>query len=442
MTPGKKGRARLEEERVGRPAPVAWPKKGERGVTGRRAMKAVLLTIPAFRRRFEQRDSALRDLAAAGAEAAALAGRAAAAEAALDRARAEAEALGGTLGDTRAAAARDLASLQARLGTAEARFGSAEARLATAEACLGTVERERDGLRAELETLAAAQRQLAAWDRLSALAPRGLFVVGHARSGTTILTEALNASPDIFLLGEANLHMAGTSPGFVARYNAMHAEFGNPRSKTTYCPPLAGPDASAPECLEALARHYRYVGEKVAFRSVALGYRPDSFFDFQARVFLRAQYVCVVRHPAAVLRSSAAMFRPTDLADYAQSWVETLLHVLEICRTFPSVSLLVHERISATTFEALGERLGIPLRASFQLYDPALLAAPPDPQRELAGKPFLRDLVEAYARCRDIFSAETLRASLELDLLRLQRHVRSLALRMDQGGAPSLQLAE
>ncbi|WP_143288360.1 hypothetical protein [Calothrix rhizosoleniae] len=42
-------------------------------------------------------------------------------------------------------------------------------------------------------------------DDYETLCQGGLFVIGSARSGTSILYEFLNLSQDIFLLGEANL---------------------------------------------------------------------------------------------------------------------------------------------------------------------------------------------------------------------------------------------
>src|SRR5204862_6445007 len=67
------------------------------------------------------------------------------------------------------------------------------------------------------------------------LEKQGLFVVGHARSGTSILMQALNTSPDIFLLGEANLYVEGLRIGFPRWFNDMHRQFGNTLGKGSYC---------------------------------------------------------------------------------------------------------------------------------------------------------------------------------------------------------------
>jgi len=57
------------------------------------------------------------------------------------------------------------------------------------------------------------------------LSDRGLFVVGHARSGTTILLDALNSSRDVYCLGEANLHKTIEKTDFSIWFNTMHRSF-------------------------------------------------------------------------------------------------------------------------------------------------------------------------------------------------------------------------
>jgi hypothetical protein len=54
------------------------------------------------------------------------------------------------------------------------------------------------------------------------IAIRGLFVIGAARTGTTILQNALNDSADVFLFGEPGFHRDPGSADFAVRYNSMH----------------------------------------------------------------------------------------------------------------------------------------------------------------------------------------------------------------------------
>jgi hypothetical protein len=245
------------------------------------------------------------------------------------------------------------------------------------------------------------------WSDLPHLENQGLFVVGHARSGTTVLARALNSCPDVFMLAEANIHSDKLGPGFARRYNEMHNSFRNPRSKASYCPQAPHDYANAAETFDWLSQRYRYVGEKLAFRSEALGSSPASFFDFHARHFYRAHYLCIVRNPIDVLKSSRDMFKPSNLVAYADSYMESLLMVMEMASTFPNVLVLFHEQIEPRTFEVAGERLGADLSQAFACYENRYLI---DDLRgsDSAGLPMIDFLTEAHRLVRAAVSPKTL----------------------------------
>jgi hypothetical protein len=115
----------------------------------------------------------------------------------------------------------------------------------------------------------------------------GLFIVGHVRSGTTILQNALNDSDEIYLFGEAQFCRDPGSRDFAARYNAMHRSFANQITKSTYCPPILTEDGTWQDYLRELSTLYRYVGDKVAFGPDADHHIRDTFFAFQCRHFFR-----------------------------------------------------------------------------------------------------------------------------------------------------------
>jgi hypothetical protein len=99
------------------------------------------------------------------------------------------------------------------------------------------------------------RRQPSQVEALPATLPpeRGLFVIGAARSGTTILQNALNHSPAIFLFGEPNLHLETGEGNFAARYNEMHRSWSNQKTKSTYCPPILSADGAAEDYLGRLS---------------------------------------------------------------------------------------------------------------------------------------------------------------------------------------------
>jgi hypothetical protein len=283
--------------------------------------------------------------------------------------------------------------------------------------------RERDQL-ASMRVKAEAAKHLQ-WKDVPHLEKQGLFIVGHARSGTSVLLQALDTSPDIFLLAEANLYVEGLRTDFSRWFNDMHRQFGNTLWKGSYCPATAQDDANGPETLQWLAQRFRYVGEKLAFRSETLGYNPAAFFEFHARHFFTSHYVCIVRNPADVLKSNDDMFKPENLAIYADSYLQTLVLILELVDTFPNVLVVFHENIDQATFATIGAWLGVDLTSAFALYEGHY-------QKEgrwggdNAHLPMIDKLIEAHARMRRVFSPETLRPLPSREWKMLPYHIRAM----------------
>lgn len=198
------------------------------------------------------------------------------------------------------------------------------------------------------------------------LAENGLFVVGHARSGTSVLHMALNTSPDIFLLGEANLHQHHAKSGFARWYRSMHESFSNLRTKGLSCPTPDDPEGDGWDVLLKLRRHYRFVGDKVAFRSRGLGYDFDGCFQFLQDFFPKAHIIGTLRHPRDVLASHALMFPEVGLAPAVVSYLECLALEIDLLATFDDAVILVHEHIEESTFIRLGEWLNCDLSHAYE----------------------------------------------------------------------------
>ncbi len=267
--------------------------------------------------------------------------------------------------------------------------------------------RERDQL-AAVRAEAEAAKHLQ-WKDVPQLEKQGLFVVGHARAGTTALMHALNSCPDIFLLGEANLFVEGLKPAFAHWYNQMHGQDGKPNTKDSYCPLAPDGDANGVETLHWLSQRFRYVGEKVAFRSESLGYNPRGFFDFHARNFFLSHYVCVIRNPADVLKSNRDMFKPQDLSVYADSYLQSLELVLALNDTMPNVYVLFHESINQHAFDVIGEKLGVNLSGFYAANYHAPYQVVERHEADHERLPSIATLNLAYRKMRDAFSPQTLR---------------------------------
>ncbi|OYT98116.1 MAG: hypothetical protein CFE40_12600 [Burkholderiales bacterium PBB1] len=200
---------------------------------------------------------------------------------------------------------------------------------------------------------------------------RGLFVVGHARSGTTILVDALNSSRDVYCLGEANFHRTIKGEYFSSWFNSVHRSFDNPAMKSTCLPDL--PNKCGWDVLEKLMEDYKLVGEKVAFFS-DVEREVRSFFAFSIKHFQRSNYICVIRHPRSVSASCIEMFMsgqitPDALEAVAISQLQTYYLILSLALSLPSVYILVHEQMSNATFDSLGNQLGVNLEGAAGFYD-------------------------------------------------------------------------
>ncbi|HTV83777.1 MAG TPA: sulfotransferase [Dyella sp.] len=209
---------------------------------------------------------------------------------------------------------------------------------------------------------------------LDAIGPQGLFVIGAARSGTTVMQNALNDSREIFLFGEPVFHEDPGTPDFAARYNGKHRGWGNQENKSSFCPPLFEGDAPWFAYLCRLAAMYRYVGSKLVVNPHRAQENCQAIFDFHCRYFYRAHYVFTFRNPIDVLMSTRglAQLNGDTAADY-ETVLRSFVHVaglyIRMLRNLPAVSAVFHENVGEAVFRDLGQELGVDLSAAVRYYD-------------------------------------------------------------------------
>ena len=202
----------------------------------------------------------------------------------------------------------------------------------------------------------------------------GLFIIGAARTGTTILQNALNDSNDVFLLGEATLHHDAGSPDFATRYNAMHRAWHNQENKSSHCPAFFEGDASWYAYLLHLAGIYRRVGAKLVINPEHAEAEASRIFDFHSRYFYRSHYVFTFRNPLDMLMSvrGLAAWNGTEGASHVailRCFYLVLRLYMRMLRNLPHVSAVFHESVDVDTFTSLGSSLGIDLKGAATYYD-------------------------------------------------------------------------
>ena len=242
-------------------------------------------------------------------------------------------------------------------------------------------------------------------DRLRANSERGLFVIGHARSGTTVLQAALNEAREIFLFGEAELQHDPGTPDFRARYNRMQRSFGNQETKGSYCPALFDGDARWDAYLAALLDNYRYVGAKLVINPDGAAANADRLFDFATRHFYRAHYVFCFRNPIDVVCSTQGLsvyqgLPPQDTRTILAANLDVIRLYLRMLRNVPNVHVVFHEAVSPLLFETLGNRLGLELGHACRYYSEAQIRRY-RPADVIGGTPDMLDQVSGlYAEFR------------------------------------------
>lgn len=220
---------------------------------------------------------------------------------------------------------------------------------------------------------------------------RGLFVVGHGRSGTTILASALNyASHEIRLLDEAFLfgNDLFTDETYVGRYNEKmrgyieSALIRDIDDKHDICSPKfiapAGTHGNALgiEMLETLFAEYRFAGEKITF----LPFIPGGFaayfrrfLDFHSSFFPKSRYILLFRNLDEVLASCLNTFPQLNTDENHLKLLYSLslayYTLLNLYMALPNVNAIWHNKINRQTFAILGGVCNLDLGDAACLYN-------------------------------------------------------------------------
>jgi hypothetical protein len=205
-------------------------------------------------------------------------------------------------------------------------------------------------------------------------AEQGLFIIGAARSGSTILQNALNDSPCIFLFGEANFHRDQGTPDFAARFNAFHRFWANQETKSSFCPPVLAFDAPWQNYFRHLAQHHRYVGAKTVINPSRPADFIERLFRFHCQLFYTSRVIFTFRDPLATILSTRDLQmllvgQTAGLPAIMQSYVDTVRLFVRMVRTLPYVRAICHEDVSRDSFVSLENWLGVPLPNSHSYYD-------------------------------------------------------------------------
>jgi hypothetical protein len=204
-----------------------------------------------------------------------------------------------------------------------------------------------------------------------AIADRCAFVIGPARSGTTILAQLINANERAFMTTEACFYRGDDRRAFRDRYNEQHRTFGNQVCKSTYAPDFAGPgEDSWWEWLARAAGYFDLVGDKLAFTNRHFDEIDHGRIqDFYEKRFFTSRYIFVFRNPIQSLLGCSAL-GITDPPSLIRGWGTIVKLWADMIRVFPSTMTILLEELDAAKVAEMGAFLGIDLAGSVRLLDP------------------------------------------------------------------------
>lgn len=247
-------------------------------------------------------------------------------------------------------------------------------------------------------------------EQFDELSKKGLFIFGSARSGTSILHDCLNLSPDIFLLYEANFFDKGNQPRFAEAYEEERILLGRHFGKGTFIPPSQNPDEDCLEAMARMARHHKYVGDKIVFSPANLHQR-NQFLHFHARYFNYSTYIVLMRDPVETAWSMSKLGLGWDVRECLVGWIRLMRLSIDVFRAFQRTHMVCWEKTDDDTVRRLATALQVELKLPEgtirQSQRKSALEANQIPAELKSIEAYCQRARAMYTPIRDAFSAET-----------------------------------
>jgi hypothetical protein len=323
------------------------------------------------------------------------------------------------------------------------------------QAQLAQIQEQLQAALAAKETRQAAAESLRSPDlqALQSLDKQGLFILGCARSGTTILTRSLNRSRDVLVLEEANLYLLHGVTDFVSYFNAHHTAMGNRCLKGTYLPPPLTLEDSPIAALLRLADSYRLVGEKVALSPHESPPNwQQTYLDFQGKYFFHAKYLHILRTPVEAVWSMHKMFPDRPISRLFQTWLESIALSLDAYHVFPNSKVLFFDDLGQQLTERLSSWLELPIPSVpgtfgrqyiYSALSPERIPEPLLPFADLCQEctAIYRDLRESFSSEEFVYCGSTTEwAYFDTKLRHMQKMIEGLA-QSEPACSPRLRIA-
>jgi tetratricopeptide (TPR) repeat protein len=183
-----------------------------------------------------------------------------------------------------------------------------------------------------------------------------IFIIGHARSGTTVLTHILNTDQEVCILQEAEIYWNYE----VSHYAEVFNRRGSMRKRTwrkgNYIPPCVPGSLNGRRVIEGLSKYYRRVGDKIALGPGRI--EQIKIWEFFAKNYFNANYIFTFRDPLQAAASMKRMFPENSYTEILDTWITSVALMMRFISFLPNVCAIPMERYSACVLQTLNERLG------------------------------------------------------------------------------------
>jgi hypothetical protein len=193
------------------------------------------------------------------------------------------------------------------------------------------------------------------------LQARMLFIIGHARSGTSALFELANYHPELLLLFESNSFLPRMRRRFAENFTSRMTACRPALRKGFFCaPPVCGPDHPS-AVFPALLEGFRMVGEKIA-----LSPRQDRFqscpvracFRYYAIWFPFAKYIFLARTPFEATEALHRILPDSDLVEILRLYAAYMAEMLQFQSILPASRVLFMDDFDHLNSAALNRLVG------------------------------------------------------------------------------------
>lgn len=246
---------------------------------------------------------------------------------------------------------------------------------------------------------------------------RCVFILGHARSGSSALCHVMNEQPDVHLTFEANWFMYRNRTNPVEQFN-LQREFygGRDVQKSYFLPNLRQTDVTVPDLFRHHLASRAFFGDKIA-----IGVREGKWSEhpvvpmlvYQLTEFPIANYALCLRDPLASIAAQNRIVQRAAPSELVLWWLETVTRLFEFFAVTDRCVVMPFAKLATGDLRPLEQLLGRPLpHGNFVFSEGAITTQSKEIESFWSGTPvklrFIADAAQAkYAALTAMIADDT-----------------------------------